>query len=536
MHVNYLQSTSNTESKPGTSSVEQTTGLGDQQTSENSLVTTSGPMTSDSISQSRVIIPPRIQNSSLASSILLRRPQSPLNTGRTQLLIHKQTSVPGPDSTSPKSPLSPGQYSCKDENQAPDKRAVRNKLRSTSFRLKDLLDNRPFIRSQDGNTDEAGNENSQKNMKVNTDSTSTKVEKCENEVKESSNKVGEVGTARTRWRREGMSSLTRSRSSASERTATLVSARYLRTKTRNSVQPSSDNTEQSTDSEAGNTADKTDTTSINSKPETGDSNSTSRSRTNLAEASHQTDEGISKLDEALEGKHETGVIDSSPKSVVIVGATLLRSPRTRTSSGSSNVPSSPVEQSVSQNSSENKRNVQNVGDDITHQDKNGDLSRKTKAITDLERVSEVNLVFDSENIGQTVSTAVECDKEKETTHSNREYRRSQSEYTGSQQQVEASHKLHRNYSEPTSPEKEYCSIRGSSSYDNTPNAALSQSSPALKRSLAVTDLDKAMIDRDHQKLKSMFRENNKEEGEVNSRMPSTEGKTEGKLHFVFELT
>ncbi|XP_053384577.1 formin-like [Mercenaria mercenaria] len=409
-----------------------------------------------------------------------------------------------------------------DESQTADKVAIRNKLRANSFRLKDLLTKKPFVRSRDGSKDENGEENGEQNADNVSDESSRKV----GSVTEASNKVSEAGTDRTRWRREGLSSLARSRSTASEKTATLISARYLRTRTRNSPQSSTGDKE-AANGDNGKTAEKTINENANSKSE--NDTSTSVVKTDEIEIGSQSTNRV-KPDDISENKHDTGVTGSAHRSRVTVGATLLRSPRTRSTSGTSNVPCSPVEKSGPQNgledTSSNNSNFQNEPDNISkivNPASDSDADRKIKALSDLEKETDVNLVFDSENIGQTVPAA---EDESGISEKNMEYRRSQSEFTGSQPNAEESHKLHRNYSEPTTSDKEQSSIRGSKSYDNTPDADFARSSPALKRSLAVTDLDKAMRDRDQQKLSSIFKDNSKDAGESGTKVPSSEDKTE----------
>lgn len=482
-------------------------------------------------SQSSSVIPPRIQSSTLTSSILLRRPQSPLNTGKSQLLIHKQTTYPNEDGSSPRSPLSMGQNSpgdsqvssSLDESQTADKIAIRNKLRANSFRLKDLLTKKPFIRTREGSKDENGEESSDQNA---TNASSESGEKVEG-VKDASGRVSEVGMDRTRWRREGLTSVSRSRSTASDRSATLISARSLRTRTRDSTQSSVE--KQSDNDVKEKIEEKRQSESFNSNAET-DVSSRIVDNCNENETDSHGSGQSGNQDDLSANKGDSGVTRTAQRTRATVGATLLRSPRTRSSSGSSNVPSSPVEKTGSQNDftdiSKDKGNLQSESCDVNKPENDSEAGRKMKAISDLERENDVNLVFDSDSIGQTVSPEENFDQGH--SHKNKEYSRSQSEFTGSQHQTEDSYKLHRHYSEPTSPANEQSSIRGSKSYDNNQEAELSNS-PALKRSLAVTDLDKAMRDRDQQKLSTIFKVSSKDGQEILSRVPCSEDKTEGNL-------
>lgn len=488
--------------------------------------------------QSSLVIPPKIQSSTLTSSILLRRPQSPLNTGKSQLLIHKQTTYPNEDGNSQRSPLSSGQNSpgdsqvssAVDESHTADKIAIRNKLRANSFRLKDLLTKKPFIRTREGSKDENGEDSSDQNA---TNVSSESSEKVEG-VKDASGRASEAGMDRTRWRREGPTSLSRSRSTASDRSATLISARSLRARTRNSTQSSVE--KQSDNDGKEKIEEKRQHESFSSNAET-DASSKVVDNPNENETECQRSDKNSNQVDLLANKHDSGVTRTAPRTRATVGATLLRSPRTRSSSGSSNVPSSPVEKTGSQNDftdlSKDKGNLQSEFSDVNKLENDSEAGRNMKAISDLEKVNDVNLVFDSDSIGQTVPPEENSDQG----HSqrNKEYSRSQSEFTGSQPQTEDSHKLHRHYSEPTSPANEQSSIRGSKSYDNNPDAELSYS-PALKRSLAVTDLDKAMRDRDQQKLSTIFKVSSKDGQETLSRVPCSEDKTEGNfIHNVFSI-
>ncbi|XP_060554062.1 uncharacterized protein LOC132715098 isoform X2 [Ruditapes philippinarum] len=459
-------------------------------------------------SSSRSVLPPRIQSSSLTSSILLRRPQSPFNSGKSQLLIHKQTSLPDDESASPNDQLSPrlsspGDYpnsASNNDGQTADKIAIRNKLRANSFRLKDLLTKKPFVRTRDEESDKSDETKTDQN----TDNAGSdrKVEGTTNAFNR------EAGSDRTRWRREGMSSLTRSRSSASEKTATLISARYLRNRTRNTETSNSDPVKTSEQSVSENT-------NCNTETEI--------SQAAIINTNATENNSDNKQDDSLDNR----VSGAEKSNRVTVGATLLRSPRTRDTLNTTSQNLS-LEKQDSQNKTDDTIGVKSSipGDSSDNKyvvDEASDADKKAKALSDLEKENDVKLIFDSEKISETVP---EIDNEPEINQRTRDYRRSQSEVTGSEPKPGETHKTPRNYSEPTSPDKDVNVIRGSKSYDNTPDADFAKSSPALKRSFVVTDLDQAMRDRDQQKLSSIFKDSIKDDSAEN-KVVSSEEKTEG---------
>ncbi|KAL4238472.1 riboflavin kinase [Mactra antiquata] len=475
---------------------------------------------------SRTFVPPKIHSSGLTGSVLLRRPQSPLNTGRSQLLIHKQVTSTSSDSASPRSPLSPREANTSEnieESLPADKVAIRNKLRANSFRLKDLLTKRPFVRSQDSSSGDNNINNAEQNTNDSNASAKSldKSDSVANETSENSNSG--VGSDRTRWRRQGLSSIARSKSTVSERSATLISSKYIR-RNRNSADNSNDVDKPSDTVESTKPSE-------NSEISNGDTESQSQSVVNASSRRDQEkgyrliNEKPTELVDKSENKSEPNMTTGR-----MTGATLLRSPRTRLYSGNSSVPSSPEKTSQPKSFDQIMNHSDNVTDakDVPNSN-NDNVDNKSKAISELEKEKDVNLVFDSETIGQTVTTPSE-----ENIRTDKPCNMSQSEYVMSQSRSDDSkHKIH---SEPTSPDKLVSSVRPSQSCDNTAEADFSKSSPALKRSLAVTDLDQAMMDRDKQKLSSMFKDaSEKEVLDDNVKLPCSEDKTEVLKHSESQL-
>ncbi|XP_052766863.1 uncharacterized protein LOC128207779 isoform X2 [Mya arenaria] len=427
----------------------------------------------------KTIMPPRIQSSRLSSSILLRRPQSPLNTNRqTPLSITKPSIMSQSfDSLGPRSPASEDQ-SCpnesagsQDESSAADRVKLRHQLRNNSFRLKELL-TKPFVRSKDRSVENSDNSNLSNNQ------TGSQVENITDLPL-----MQTMGDSpdRTRWRREGISSLQRSKSTVSDRTATLISSKYLRTRTRNAAQSVSD------DSNIGSV----------SKPAFLDR--MTRSEIVTSEGSVQSVPSNNHTVISSESEktcrdatgHSSVSTESAKNAECSSSETIVPFPTTDIMPLKMNMPNGPD-------------NPDNTAEES-----------KLKAISDLERESDVNLVFDSKKIGQPESPedSEETSGNSKTTPDRRgAYGRSQSEYKQPPEQESdpAKHKIN---SEPASPHKETQSIRESKSYETTPDLDFANSSPALKRSLAVTDLDQAMKDRDLQKLTSRFRDSTASEGE-----------------------
>lgn len=429
--------------------------------------------TSKPAHEPRTIIPPRISSSGLTGSILLRRPASPgrqlqVNTNKPNV----NQSLDGNSPRSPPSDTSPNTGSTQDDSQT--RAAIRNKLRANSFKLKDLLTKKPFTKSADDGEevgDEAADDGKSNEEEVRSSAGSRLLKT-----------IGD-GPDRTRWRREGIPSLTRSKSTVSDRTTSLISARYRQSK-------------------------------LLSEQSKGDSEQTVANSTEVAK-----DQPVPTEESNVIGaNHPSNTLQSNPhsdtklegQSRVMLGATLLRSPRTRDNSENSNVPSL-MSKSGTDSGSINKPEQQVL---IEQQPKRFDnVDRQAKALSELEKEAEANLVFDSQMIGQNEvfesSKSVDSDK---SSGNSRPYTRSQSEQQriSMEEDMSGQQKI---MSQPGTPHKELQTVRGSKSYDNTPDGDFSRSSAALKRSLAVTDLDQAMKDRDQQRLNSLFKEHKLDGGE-----------------------
>lgn len=459
--------------------------------------------------EQRTNVPPRIPASSLSGSILLGRPASPLHSGRQSQspLINKPTFCQSLDGNSPRSPgtdsqLSPRQtLGTQDENQISERVAIRNKLRANSFKLKDLLTKKPFVRSTDEDGENAADgsaQDKQEHASNNSEDTTSGESKL-------SQTLGDCPD-RTRWRREGPLTLTRSKSTLSERTASLISARYRRTRPQVSADESKAANEQSV-------VQSTDlpTDALRNGAEKAVSNTTGVKGSVNTETSSTASSNT-----------ETGSLGQNR---VTVGATLLRSPRTRNQSENSNVPSKIQSNEVNQTEISEKQSEQISSED-----------RKAKALSDLEKEAEASLVFDSQKMGQLEHLTSNSESGQQVDigadpDRGRVYARSQSEHQKSESDDDLVKQ--RINSEPATPQAEQHTVRGSRSCDGGSDGDFSKSSPALKRCLAVTDLDQAMRDRDQEKLSSIFKENMVEAGEEKGQKVALDRRTEGKISFFF---
>ena len=467
------------------------------------------PESDASGNQSKSILPPRIQSSSsMAGSILLRRPQSPLHSGKSQLLIHKQISVeissPSPNSplsaTSPRSPNVDNQDSSNQSASAADaeKAAIRNKLRANSFRLKDLLTQRPFTKRKETLEGTSKDDSSTSKVEMGTDQDS------KNEGDEKSGVSADIKsgtTSRSRWRTEASSlSVTGTKSTISERTASLISARSFRNRSNLEA------TELINESSASNTG----------KSEPINSDESHR-------ASTMTSTGVPETI-TIKNNVTNSAKDNMSKMdpIVSVGATLLRSPRTRITNPKSNVPSNRQESSEFQSDTvlplDRVEQKSDVSEAENYRKIDPDNDKRVQAISDLEKDNEANLIFNSEKIGHSENDLLSPGEE---LMSNENKTMSQSLYTGSVSKMRDPSLLNPG-SVPSTPVSSTLSMRTSKSYDNTPDADFLNSSAALKRSFAVTDLDKAMRDRDQQKLNLIFKDENK--SAVDGDAPKTQGK------------
>ena len=514
------------------------------------------------------IIPPRIQSSALTSSILLRRPQSPLHGSHGSYIpINRQVSgVASEDSDhagpkSPKSPKSDGPISpglrAADNITSADRVAIRNKLRANSFRLKDLLEKRPFVKSHDQDDNESKDDSATATRRLNESSRSTSLPVDNSGDAESLNK--------DRPRVSALLLRSRSRNSGDKPPPTLISARSLRTRNADKVNVDLKETK---DEDKNKTDASIQEVNINRtiENEEKDTRINAVSKQELASsASNETEH------DSLQNSSGSDITRISENNMT-VGATLLRSPRTRISAPDSPVPLENISQQVPdipkdphnipnhandnyEKSDDRNNNYENQTVDHStantvnainqsHTDAN---TAKSKAISQLEKEAEPNLVFDSENIGQSEKvlssdqdvSLMKFDQDAVMSHSMtssnqdiaskndlkelQEARKSAKESFMSKSMTASSgtprwrdwkQQRQRVGSEPvtsvTDSTEDYDKGRTLSvdekSSDENKSVDMSRSSPALKRSLVVTDLDKAMIDRDQQKLSSIFKE------------------------------
>ena len=535
------------------------------------------------------IVPPKIQSSALTSSILLRRPQSPLHGSRnSQIPINRQVAgvatedseTAGPKSpNSPKSdgPKSPGLTAASSITSA-DKVAIRNKLRANSFRLKDLLTKRPYGKARDEGEAEINDDSAAHKLTGSDRATSLPADNsCDGEA--SSKEKPRVSAVLLR---------SRSRTSGDRPPPTLISARSLRARSldkdtidsvsNTSKEVANDSNVSRSEQKSGNSAENSDLKAGNSQNSAVNNNHTQEETINMQSAPCVDNQGISE-------------------SKITVGATLIRSPRTRISSSESPVPSDPNVvpqghdisndnqatskdiQHIPQNSHDipkdkvdtldiNEYNNEAKMDEESHdQNTNAKSSRndnnastaKSKAIADLEKEKEANLVFDSEAMGQSGQKTLNSsqdgspgspdresimthlvggasheesgDSEKSDLKEIKDARKSAKESFLSQSMTSTSstprwrdwkQQRQRLGSEPGTSltEKMGDTSKGrnlstddNKSPENVQNVDFSRASPALKRSLVVTDLDKAMIDRDQQKLSSIFKDGSQDNAE-----------------------
>ena len=538
------------------------------------------------------IIPPRIQSSALTSSVLLRRPQSPLHGSRgSHIPINKQVagvatehseSADPNNPNSPKSPKSDGPGSpglnAAGSITSADRVAIRNKLRANSFRLKDLLTKRPYGKTKDDES-ETKDDTATATDKL-SQLRSTSLDNADGENKADKSRVSAI--------------LLRSRSRASgERPPpTLISARSLRTRSADKL-----------DSEIKSSVIK----------ETNVETNTCAKKENLREERYRTEKPdpesnpIVSLDKRQREKNSVqdksfeenkGISENS----VTIGATLLRSPKTRTpSSDESPVPSNktffpqdldipkeshniphenqniPKESITGSNIPKNRvdrealdQNIVNSHEQETNakvnQNFNDVSDHKSKAIQDLEKEKEANLVFNSETIGQpeqnvlnqnshqppntervysnlvgSKSDEISSDSYRKDLKEIQDARKSAKESFLSQSMTSDSSSTprwrdwKRQRSEPGTTitdsmkdtdksEKRQLSVDDIKPSSEAIGAVdMSRSSPAMKRSMVVTDLDQAMIDRDQQKLSSMFKD-----GGQGDREEQQESRSKGK--------
>ena len=511
------------------------------------------------------IIPPRIQSSALTSSILLRRPQSPLHGSHGSYIpINRQVAgVASEDSDhagpkSPKSPKSDGPISpglrAADNITSADRVAIRNKLRANSFRLKDLLEKRPFVKSHEQDDNESKDDSATATRRLNESNRSTSLPVDNSGDAESLNK--------DRPRVSALLLRSRSRNSGDKPPPTLISARSLRTRNADKVNV---DLKETNDEDKNKTDASIQEVNINRTIENEEKDTCINAVSKQESASSASHEIEHDSLQNFSGSDITRISENN----MTVGATLLRSPRTRISSPDSpvslenisqQVPDIPKEQHNIPNdnyekSDDRDNNYENQTVDHStantvnainesHTDAN---AAKSKAISQLEKEAEPNLVFDSENIGQSEKvlssnqdvSLMKFDQDAVMSHSMtssnqdiaskndlkelQEARKSAKESFMSKSMTASSgtprwrdwkQQRQRVGSEPvtsvTDSTEDYDKGRTLSvdekSSDENKSVDMSRSSAALKRSLVVTDLDKAMIDRDQQKLSSIFKE------------------------------
>ena len=511
------------------------------------------------------IIPPRIQSSALTSSILLRRPQSPLHGSHGSYIpINRQVAgVASEDSDhagpkSPKSPKSDGPISpglrAADNITSADRVAIRNKLRANSFRLKDLLEKRPFVKSHEQDDNESKDDSATATHRLNESSRSTSLPVDNSGDAESLNK--------DRPRVSALLLRSRSRNSGDKPPPTLISARSLRTRNADKVNV---DLKETSDEEKNKTDASIQEVNINRTIENEEKDTCINAVSKQESASSASCEIEHDSLQNSSGSDITRISENN----MTVGATLLRSPRTRISAPDSPVPLENISQQVPDipkdqhnilndnyeksddrnNNYENQTVDHNTANTVnainqSHTDAN---TAKSKAISQLEKEAEPNLVFDSEIIGQSEKvlspdqdvSLMKSDQDAVMSHSMtssnqdlaskndlkelQEARKSAKESFMSKSMTAPSctprwrdwkQQRQRVGSEPvtsvTDSTEDYDKGRTLSvdekSSDENKSVDMSRSSPALKRSLVVTDLDKAMIDRDQQKLSSIFKE------------------------------
>ena len=529
------------------------------------------------------IIPPRIQSSALTSSVLLRRPQSPLHGSRgSHLPINKQVAgvatehSESTDPNSPKSPKSDGPASpglnAAGNITSADRVAIRNKLRANSFRLKDLLTKRPYgkAKDEDGETKD--------------DSAATATDRLGQLRSTSLDTDGENKADKSRV--SAILLRSRSRASGERPPPTLISARSLRT--RSADKPDSElksSVIKETNVEESNTCAKNEILSEEQTRTEGLDQETKNSSCSAVSADKGQRERHSVLKNSSE--ENQGISESS----VTVGATLLRSPKTRTpSSDESPVPSNktffPQEHVIPKESHYIPHENQNIpkesitDSNIPHcnleteaQDQNimnsheqtGNaknsqnfddvLDHNARAIQNLEKEKEANLVFNSETIGQTEQNILNSNSSQllntERVYSNlvnsksdeirgdshsrelkeiQDARKSAKESFLSQsvtsdssntprwrdwkrQRSEPGTTLTESMKDTDKPDKRQLSVDDIKPLESVGAVDMSRTSPAMKRSMVVTDLDQAMIDRDQQKLSSMFKDGSQGDGD-----------------------
>ena len=595
-------SAENIETAKDKQSIVETQGINCERNENDSSVSENKSDAVTNQTQSRSsIIPPRIQSSALTSSVLLRRPQSPLHGSRGSHLPvnkqvagvvseHSESADPGspnsPKSPKPDGPASPG-ISAANNITSADRVAIRNKLRANSFRLKDLLTKRPYGKAKDEDSETKDDSATTATDRLG-QLRSTSLDNADGENKTDNSRVSAI--------------LLRSRSRASgERPPpTLISARSLRT--RSADKPDSEvkfSVVKETNVAESNTCAKNNISeeSIRTEKPNTETSNTSSSVVSFDKGQKERNSVLNTSSEENQGISENSVT---------IGATLIRSPKTRIlSTDESPVPSDqiffPTEHDIPKESHTIPCDAQNIPRDsitdsniphhnqktsaqdqnaVTSHDQNANAKNsynlndgyehKSKAILDLDKEKEANLVFDSETMGQTEQNIVNSDPSQslnaERMYSNlvnsksdeirsdshksdlkeiQDARKSAKESFLSQSLTSQSLTSHssstprwrdwkRQRSEPGTTltdsmkdtdksDKRHLPVDDSKTSESVAAVDMSRSSPAMKRSLVVTDLDKAMIDRDQQKLSSMFKDGSQGDGEKEE-----ETKTKGK--------
>ncbi|KAK3581849.1 hypothetical protein CHS0354_009737 [Potamilus streckersoni] len=426
------------------------------------------------------------------SALLFRRPQSPLVSGRQSPLVFSKTQEQG-SSSNPTSPVNkeaeispPSGDSLQQQQQ--NREAIRNKLRHNSFRLNDLLKKRPFVKARDQSTertlDKMGSSLEARDSAPGSESIAP--EACSDDM---SANVEQYETER--FEAESLVSKVRSRS-------------YFRSRTGNASNASSVISFRSkpvsvSDAKPNDLTDGKEVDSLVSWP---DSMSTSVSDSQLKFSTSDFDSKFSDQSDSIPAQ---------------------KSLESLYSKASMSVGSGDMSQGTDTSHSQEQEFVYNSmsdGEMITSQDHlaSGDASigYSNQNIFNLEKPKNANLVFDSEDMGKErpitevqespALLASSFQKLAELTSKNS---RSKSGERQPRSRLASAPGICLDTEPHTSPRTPRL-MRGTKSHDATPDQELLQQNSGVKRTCAVTDLDKAMQDRDKQKLHALFKESSKD--------------------------
>ncbi|KAL3874749.1 hypothetical protein ACJMK2_037720 [Sinanodonta woodiana] len=423
------------------------------------------------------------------SALLFRRPQSPLGSGRQSPLVFSKTQEQGTSSN----PTSPGNKEAEinptsgdsSQQQQQSREAIRNKLRHNSFRLNDLLKQRPFVKARDQSAERTLGKmgSSLEARDIAPDSESKDPEASSVEM---SANVEQYGTENVEA--ESLVSQVRSRSYFRSHTGNASSVISFRSK------PVSVSDTKSSDLTDGKEVD-----SLVSQP---DSTTTSVSGSQLK---------FSTLDS--QSTNQSNSIPTQPSLESIH------------SKSSMSIGSGDVSQGTNTSHGKEQEFVSSTmsdGEIINSQDHlaSGDASMgySNQNILNLEKAKNAILVFDSEDMGKEkpinevqetkspVLLAASFQKLAELTSKNS---RSKSSERQPRSRLSSAPGISLDNEPHTSPRTPRL-MRGTKSHDASPEQELLRKNSGVKRTCAVTDLDKAMQDRDKQKLHALFKDNSKD--------------------------